>query len=229
MRLARKPQWISFDMYGTLIDTKVGYAEIWRQLLAEKGQNPDAKLVNECVAAWGKEEFRLIQGPYRKYREILKESVENTLRAAGLPVSAGDGERLSDAWGTFQPYADVKTELARLKENYKLAIITNSDNDIAEQSVANIGIEFDAVFTAEQSGAYKPSRIPFEYALKGMGVAPQDVLHVAFGYQYDHATASTMGFMTVWVNRRNLEIPAGARKFDIEIPNLSGLQAILGQ
>ena len=92
----------------------------------------------------------------------------------------------------------------------------------------NIGIEFDAVFTTENCQAYKPSRIPFEYALKDMGVSPQEVLHVAFGYKYDHGTASAMGFRTIWVNRRNLELPTGARKFDLEMPDLSGLPALLG-
>jgi FMN phosphatase YigB (HAD superfamily) len=61
-----------------------------------------------------------------------------------------------------------------------------------------------------------------------MGVAPRDVLHVAFGYKYDHGTASEMGFMTAWINRRNLVLPPGARKFDLELPDLSGLPALVG-
>jgi len=222
----RKPQWITFDCYGTLIDTRTHYVEIWRRLLADKGLDADA-LVMDYVQAWGAEEFRLIQGPYRKYREILTESVETTLRRRGLPVARGDGRRLADAWGTFPPYADVKPILTRLQQQSKLAIISNADEDIIRQTVAGIGVEFDAVFTAEACGAYKPSRIPFEYALRKMGAAPQDILHVAFGYQYDHATASEMGFMTAWVNRRQLTLPPAARKFDVEIPDLTSLPALL--
>src|SRR5436853_6425037 len=121
-----------------------------------------ARLDTQEVVNWsGAEEFRLIQGSYRKYRSILKESVENTLTHFGLPVASGDGERLADAWGTFQPYTDVNPVLGRLQQRYKLALISNVDDDMIAQSVASIGIDFDGVFTAEQAGAYKPSEIPF--------------------------------------------------------------------
>ncbi len=226
MKLVRKPKWITFDCYGTLIDTRAGYTQVWREILAKKPTGPGADVM-DYVQAWGKEEFRLIQGPYRKYRDILIESVEATLKKFGLPVGPGDGRKLADAWGSFLPYPDVKPALDRLRDTYRLAIISNVDNDIMKQSVANIGVEFDEVFTAEACKAYKPSRVPFEYALKGMGVPPQDVLHAAFGYQYDHGTASEMGFMTVWVNRRKLELPPGARKFDLEIANISDLPALM--
>jgi len=226
MQLARKPRWITFDCYGTLIDTRTHYVEIWRGLVAEKGLDADT-VVLEYVQAWGEEEFRLIQGPYKKYRQILIESVETTLRRHNLPVSAGDGPRLADAWGRFPPYPDVQPILTRLKERHRLAIISNVDNDIIRQSVAGIGVEFDAIFTAEDCQAYKPSRVPFEHALRGMGVPPQDVLHVAFGYRYDHGTASEMGFMTAWINRRGLVLPGGTRKFDLELPDLAGLPALV--
>jgi 2-haloacid dehalogenase len=227
MQLPRKPQWITFDCYGTLINTRPGYVDVWREILSAKGLDPSA-IILEYVQAWGEEEFRLIQGTYKTYRQILTESVETTLKSHGLPVAPTDGRRLADAWGTFPPYPDVKPVLSQLKEHYKLAIISNADNDIIRQSVASIGVEFDAVFTAEDCRAYKPSRVPFEHALRGMGVPPRDVLHVAFGYQYDHNTASAMGFMTVWVNRRQLALPPGARKFDVEIPDLRALPALSG-
>src|SRR3990172_8756308 len=107
MRLPRKPTWITFDCYGTLIDTRAGYVRIWDEILAAKGLDRTANVM-EFVQAWGEEEFRLVRGPYRKYRQILMESVETTLRTRGVPVATGDGRRLADAWGTFEPYPDVK-------------------------------------------------------------------------------------------------------------------------
>ena len=227
MRLPRKPQWVSFDCYGTLIDTRAGYVEVWREILADKGVKSNES-VAAFVQAWGEEEFRLIQGPYKRYREILVESVETTLRRHNLPVGPHDGRRLAEAWGTFRPYPDVKPVLTTLKERHRLAIISNVDNDLIRQSVAGIGVDFDAIFTAEDCRAYKPSRAPFERAVQGMGAPPQDVLHVAFGYKYDHDTASEMGFMTAWINRRGLVLPPEARKFDLELPDLTGLPALVG-
>lgn len=226
MRSARNPEWITFDCYGTLIDTRAGYVRIWRELLADKGLTRDVDVM-DYVRAWGEEEFRMIQGPYRPYREILRQSVETTLERFGLPVSEGDGDRLADAWGSFPPFPDVTPVLSILGDKFKLAIISNVDDDIVARSIASMGLEFDGVFTAEQCKAYKPSRVPFEYALDNMGVRAQRVLHVAFGYQYDLTTAYEMGFMTVWVNRRGLELPAGIPA-DLEMPDLTGLPSLVG-
>jgi 2-haloacid dehalogenase len=226
MRLKRMPEWITFDCYGTLIETRTGYVRVWKELLADKGLVPEVDVM-DYVELWGEEEWRLIEGPYQKYRDILRQSVEITLTRAGLPVADGDGQRLANAWGTFQPFPDVNPILSTLHSKFKLAIISNVDNDIIAQSIASIGIDFDGVFTAEECRAYKPSRVPFEYALAKMEVSSQQVLHVAFGYEYDHTTAHEMGFETVWVNRRGLELPSGI-PVDVEMPDLTGLPALLG-
>lgn len=225
MRLARMPAWITFDCYGTLIDTRTGYVRVWSELLAGKGLGPDVEVM-DYVRAWGEEEFRLIQGAYRSYREILCQSVETVLARFGLPIAAGDGDRLADAWGDFLPFPDVRPVLSVLGKQFALAIISNVDDDIVARSIATMGIEFDGVFTAEQCQAYKPSRKPFEYALDRMGVCAQRVLHVAFGYKYDHTTAHEMGLNTIWVNRRGLELPSGI-PVDLEMPDLTGLPALL--
>lgn len=227
MPLPRSPKWITFDCYGTLIDTRAGYVPLFGKLIAEKGAGARLDTL-EVVNRWGEEEFRLIQGPYQKYRAILKESVENTLAAFDLPVASGDGERLADAWGTFQPYPDVNPVLSQLKKRFKLALISNVDDDMIAQSAASIGVDFDGIFTAEKCGAYKPSAIPFRYALEHIGVPASDVLHVAFGWRYDLPAAHALGFMTLWVNRRNLTLPPGAVMSDLVLPDLAAVPYLLG-
>lgn len=227
MALPRTPEWITFDCYGTLIDTRAGYVPLFARLIAEKGAA--ARLdTAEVVAWWGEDEFRLIQGPYRSYRSILKQSAEDTLAHFGLPIAPGDGERLADAWGTYQPYADVRPVLSRLKARFKLALISNVDNDIIAQSAASIGVPFDGIYTAQMAGAYKPDPAPFRYALSQMGVPAERVLHVAFGWRYDLPAAQPLGFMTLWVNRRNLQLPPGAVMSDLVMPDLAGVPALLG-
>ena len=226
MTMDKIPEWITFDMYGTLIDTKTGYVKFWKDLVERKGMADQVDYM-DCVQSWGEEEFRLIKGQYKKYRTILTEGVRFAMKKHGLEIEKGDAEAFTEAWGRFLPYPDVNPIFTRLHEHCKLAIISNVDNDIAALSDASIGIDFDGVFTAEKAGAYKPSRIPFEYALKEMGVTTDRVLHVAFGYQYDHTTAHELGFSTVWINRRDLPRPAGI-PIDVEMPDLEGLPDYIG-
>ena len=65
----------------------------------------------------------------------------------------------------------------------------------------NIGVPFDRVVTAEQARAYKPSPVIFAYALRTLGCAAEDLLHVAQGFAYDLVPAHRLGWVRVWVNR----------------------------
>jgi 2-haloacid dehalogenase len=226
MRSPRKPEWITFDCYGTLIDTETGYVQAWKELLADKGLSQEAE-VADLMRLAGKGYWRLIEGPYIKFREVLRHSSEDALRQCGLPVEEGDGQHIADAYGTFPPFPDVNPILTILRKEFKLAIISNVDNDIVAKSIASMGVEFDGIYTAEKCRAYKPSPIPFEYALNQMQVAPERVLHVAFGYEFDHGRATEMGFMTVWLNRQGGRLPEGFT-VDIEMPDLIGLPAYVG-
>jgi 2-haloacid dehalogenase len=72
------------------------------------------------------------------------------------------------------------------------------------------GIEFDEVVLAEDARAYKPSNGPFTHALDVLDLPPAEILHVAFGFKYDIATAGKLGFRTAWVNRGRQEQPGDA-------------------
>ncbi len=65
---------------------------------------------------------------------------------------------------TMDPHPEVPNALRRLRERCKLAILTNSDDSLIAPTVSRIGVPIDYVITAEQAGAYKPSRQLFEYA-----------------------------------------------------------------
>ena len=69
------------------------------------------------------------------------------------------------------------------------------------RNVANIGVPIDRVITAEQAGAYKPSPVIFDYALRALGCEPDEILHVAQGFEYDIVPAHALGWKRVWINR----------------------------
>ena len=101
--------------------------------------------------------------------------------------------------------------LERLRQQCKLAIITNSDDDLMARNVANIGVPIDRVITAEQAGAYKPSPVIFDYALRALGCEPEEILHVAQGFEYDIVPAHALGWRRVWINRYGKSRRSGLR------------------
>ena len=100
------------------------------------------------------------------------------------------------------PHPEVPDALRRLRARYKLAIFTNSDEDLIAPVVARLGVPVDHVITAEAAQAYKPSRQLFDYAYRTMGVTPDETVHVVMGMYWDMKARHALGLRGIWVNRR---------------------------
>ena len=108
---------------------------------------------------------------------------------------------------------DVEDALARLKERFRLGVITNCDDDLFAASNRRLGVEFDWVVTAQQVGSYKPDERNFEALFERLaraGIAPSRILHVAQSLFHDHAPAQRLGLRSVWIDRRHGRPGTGA-------------------
>ncbi|MEV0404924.1 haloacid dehalogenase type II [Actinoallomurus sp. NPDC050550] len=225
MRLENMRQIVTFDAYGTLIDFQLGPTTL--KVLADR-LDLDGLNVEEFLDDFRVMRFQAVLEAYRPYDEVLHSSMEKAMRLHGLDYRPSDGEALVAAVPTFGPFPEVPDALRALKSRYEIAIISNTDDDLIKHNVANIGVEFDHVITAEQAKAYKPSRETFEYAHETMGVEPSSVIHVAQGWEYDLIPTRDLGLhRRVWINRYGRPGSADYRPYD-ELPDLSGLPALLG-
>ena len=116
---------------------------------------------------------------------------------------------------------------------YKLAVISNIDDDLFADTAKHLKVELDWLITAEQVRSYKPSTRNFEIALETMGIAPENLLHVAQSVYHDIVPAASMGISTVWVNRRHEKTGFGATlptsgQPDWEVPDLKTLVEAIG-
>ena len=100
-------------------------------------------------------------------------------------------------WPAFANSADA---LQYLKRRYKLVILSNVDNESFSASNEKLKIEFDAVYTAEDCGSYKPWIRNFEYMLaklETLGIHKHDILHTAESLFHDHAPANKHGLASL--------------------------------
>jgi 2-haloalkanoic acid dehalogenase type II len=200
-KLDPAPKVITFDCYGTLVQW---YEVLQREIgviLAAHGQDgAAAPAILDAFSAQGR---RLTaEAPHRLYKDILRVGFALAFREHGLTPSADEIERIASSPTTMGPHPDVPDALRRLRAHYKLAIFTNSDDDLIAPTVARIGVPFDYVITAEQAQAYKPSRRFFEYAYGAMGVTKDETVHVAMGMYWDMKARHELGLRGIWVNRR---------------------------
>jgi len=184
------------------------------------------------LEAYAEAEAELEAGPYRSYREILGEVADRLGARFGVGLSGGARSRFAASVADWPAFGDSADALTRLKQRYRLGVISNCDDDLLATSLPKLGVAFDWVVSAQQVGSYKPSEANFVTALGRIGVPRDRVLHVAQSLYHDHVPAKRLGLRTVWVNRRHGRPGSGATppttaSPDLEVPDLATLAAFL--
>lgn len=214
---------ITFDCYGTLIDWETGLLGALRPVLQAHGQELSDQQILEI---YGKLEPRA-QNPYRRYREVLASVVRGFGEWLGFEVSHAEAESLPNSLGNWQPFPDTVAALENLKTKYKLAIISNTDADLFAATARHLQVQFDAVITAEQARAYKPSLAPFRLALQRLGVQPERVLHAGQSIFHDVVPAKSLGMATVLVYRRGFGATRPTQgEPDLTVPDMQTLASL---
>lgn len=198
---------LTFDCYGTLIDWESGIQNALGSVLSSHGVTISSE---SLLSLYAELESVAQKGEYRPYRDIL--AIVMRQLTAHLEVSIGHDEShvLANSIKDWPPFPDTREALQKLHERVKLAVISNIDDDLFEESHKQLGVTLDYVVTAEQAKAYKPSISVFEHAFKTIPVSKERILHVAQSLYHDIAPCNEMGIRSVWVNRPGTKNGFGA-------------------
>ena len=143
---------------------------------------------------------------------MLADSLSELAGERGYRWNEDEGEALARSMESWQPFPDTVAALRAARDaGLRLWIISNTDRAIIEHSLGHLEVEFEGATVAEDCRAYKPSRIPFEHALRDIDAETDEIVHVAFGFKYDIPPAQALGLRTVWVNRYREPAPGAAR------------------
>jgi 2-haloacid dehalogenase len=214
----------TFDCYGTLIDWEAGLGAFLYELARRHEQDPPP--ARELRERWEELQFQRIQGEWRCYRDVLAESLADWAGERGYRFNEHDAEALARSMESWQPFPDTVPALRAARDaGLRLWMISNTDRAIMQHSLRHLEVEFAGVTVAEDCRGYKPSDAPFERALREIGLPPDQILHVAFGFKYDIGPAQRHGMATAWVNRKRETAP-GAEVPDHEWDDLWPLAAV---
>lgn len=202
---------LTFDCYGTLIDWESGMINALAPLLDQLGGRFTRNEILEAHAFHESSQQR--QTPYLRYRELLAIVYRRLAEEWGVPATWDDCVRYGHAVKEWPAFPDSAEALRYLKQHYKLVILSNVDNVSFAASNQKLGVAFDAIYTAEDIGSYKPAAANFEYMLallKRRGYAKADILHTAESMFHDHAPANRHGLRSCWIYRRHDQAGFGA-------------------
>ncbi len=210
-------QFLSFDCYGTLIDWETGILGVLRPMLTPHGISLyDSELLKLYAELEALEEA----GAYKSYREILGAVVQQFGKRLGFTPTAQESAGLADSIAGWLPFSDTVDALRRLQSRYRLAILSNIDDDLFAHSAQRLEVPFDLVITAQQCRSYKPSVNNFRTLLQRTGVGAHGLLHCAESRFHDVAPARHFGIATVWVNRHAHRPGASASGTGMAVPDL---------
>jgi len=224
-------QLFTFDCYGTLIDWETGIFSALRPILAAHGKDISDSALLEL---YGELEAEAEAGEYSTYRNVLQRVVCGIGQRLGFAPSEAEARSLPESIANWQPFPDTVESLRRLKQRYKLAVLSNIDDDLFALTAPKLGVTFYHLITAQQAGCYKPCLKLFQMAEKRCGVPRNAWLHLGQSIYHDVIPAQLLGIATVWVNRPSPRLGVGAVKAaagkpGLEVADLKTLAELAGR
>ena len=206
--------WATLDCYGTLIDWNGGIGRELERLFGTDRAGALLRAYHEVEPQVQRED------PVRSYRDVLTVTLARLAEREGVRLPADEQASLAESLPTWEPFPEVRAALEEARSRgWKLAILSNTDRDYIDASLARIGVPFDQAIVASEIGSYKPAHRHWEVFREQVG-DPGTHVHVGASLFHDVAPAVELGLPTVWINRLGEEPEPQP---DIELRSLEGL------
>jgi 2-haloacid dehalogenase len=208
-------RWATFDCYGTLIDWNAGIRAELARVFGDDHADQLLERYHDIEPDVQRED------PSRPYREVLTES----MRRLGAPTD--EETSLARSLPDWPPFPDTHAslEVAR-RSGWRLGILSNTDRDLLDASIARIGVPIDHTVVAGEIGSYKPAHRHWERFFEETGADRERYVHVAQSHFHDIVPATELGLRSIWINRRGEQgYPSPTR----ELPDLTRLSETLDE
>jgi 2-haloacid dehalogenase len=217
------PKVMSFDVFGTLIDVRGSSYAAFESILRESSaRHVDVKAFWEH---WEERNIAHYWEPYRRYRDICELSLAETFAHFSVKAPSALIQRYFDAFPSFQVFPDVAPTLDRLAKRYRLAVVSNIDDDLF--ALTPLRRTFDLVCTAERAGGYKPDGTLFKYLIANAGCDRDAILHSGQSQFTDMVGGKPLGLTIAWINRRGVSLHSSVPKPDFELRDIASLTTLV--
>jgi 2-haloacid dehalogenase len=217
------PSLLSFDVFGTLVDVRAGSYGAFRAILRECGAlNVDVKAFWEH---WEERNIAHYWEPYRSYKDICALSLAETLHRYQVRGDPALIRHYFGAFANFEVFPDVMPALDALSRKYRLALVSNIDDDLLDQTPLNRA--FGLHCTAQRARGYKPDGTLFQYLIAHAGVPKRAILHSGQSQFTDMVGAKPLGLTVAWINRRGVALHESVPRPDFTLRGVGDLLPLL--
>jgi 2-haloacid dehalogenase len=224
MPIPKNVTFVTFDVYGTLIDWETGIYDAF-----SKEAQRDGFTINrdELIPLFHEISREVESGSYELYAEVLRRTAVEISKRIGWPLEPSRAGFLPDSVQRWAPFKETNPQLGKLAKKYKLGLISNIDDKLLGQTRRHIPTDFDLVVTAQQVRSYKPDLAHFVECARRMG-GKKGWVHIAASHYHDVEPCIKQRVPVIWVNRNKQSLESSQKKPTAEVSNLREAAKLLG-
>src|ERR1700754_3150746 len=215
MPLPKEVTFVTFDVYGTLIDWETGAFDAFSKEADRDGYTLSRE---ELVPLFIKIQQEIKAGSYELYAEVLRRTAVSISRELGWPLEPSRSGFLPESVMRWPPFKETNTQLDRMRKKFELGLISNIDDKLLGETRRHFKADFDLVVTAQQVRSYKPDPAHFK----------EGWVHVTSSYYYDVEPCLKAKIPVIWVNRTKETLDASQKKPTAEVKTLLEAAKLLG-
>ena len=224
MAIPKDVTFVTFDVYGTLIDWETGVYDAFRTEAERDGFTIERE---ELIPLFYDVQRQIQAGSYELYAEVLRRTAMEIAKRIGWSLEPSRSGFLPDSVQRWKPFRETNAQLQKLAKKYKLGLLSNIDDKLLGQTRRHIPIDFDLVVTAQQVRSYKPEPAHFTECARRMG-GKRGWVHVAASHYHDVVPCVKQRVPVIWVNRARQTLEASQKKPTAEVANLREAAKLLG-
>ena len=224
MALPKNVTFVTFDVYGTLIDWETGAYEAFRAEAERDGFTIERE---ELIPLFHEVQQKIMAGSYELYAEVLRRTAIEISKRLNWPLEPSRSGFLPDSVQRWPAFKETNPALQKISKKDKVGLISNIDDKLLGQTRRHIPLDFDLVVTAQQVRSYKPDPAHFVECERRIG-GKRGWVHVAESYYHDVEPCLKRRVPVIWVNRGGHQLEAGQKKPDAEVKNLREAAKLIG-
>jgi 2-haloacid dehalogenase len=224
MPLPKEVTFVTFDVYGSLIDWETGIYQAFAKEAEKDGYTISR---DELIPLFLEVQQEIKGGSYELYAEVLRRTAMQVAKRLGWPLESSRANFLPESIPRWMPFKETNTQLDRFAKKYKIGLISNVDDKLLGVTRRHFKADFDLVVTAQQVRSYKPDPAHFKECERRIGTR-KGWVHVTSSLYYDVEPCLKLKVPVIWINRRKETLEPGAKKPTAEVKTLLEAAKLLG-
>jgi len=224
MPLPKQVTFVTFDVYGTLLDWEDGVYKAFKKEADRDGFTIER---DEIIPLFHEISRDIEGGSYELYAEVLRRTALEIAKRIGWPLEPSRSGFLPDSVARWAPFKETNTQLRKFAGKFHTGLISNVDDKLLGQSRRHFPGDFDLVVTAQQVRSYKPDPAHFKECERRMG-SKKGWVHIAASYYHDVEPCAKLKVPVIWVNRHKEKLEPSQKKPTEEVKTLLEAAKLLG-